>query len=146
MGFGKADEESVRISVSRRKANIFIDSGKVDTTGSFTVFGQIFSALEYKGYKSMSPFRKLSLDSQPYKLTFLGEGGIDVGGLFRDSLVNMATELMSPTLRLLTPSPNNKNDFGNYRECFILNSQVRSPTHLKLLYYLGGMLGFNIMT
>ena len=53
---------------------------------------------------------------------------------------------MSPVLRLLRRSPNNMNDFGNYRECFILNSEARSPTHQKLLFWLGGMLAFNIMT
>ena len=90
LGFGDDDGQQVRVSASRRKADIFIDSGKVDVTGSFTVFGQIFTAIEKKGYENLSNFRMTRLDSMPYKLTFLGEGGIDVGGLFRDSLVNIA--------------------------------------------------------
>ena len=53
---------------------------------------------------------------------------------------------MSPVLRLLSPTANNKNDFGNYRECFILNSEARSPSHLKLLFRLGGLLAFNIIS
>jgi len=53
---------------------------------------------------------------------------------------------MSPVLPLLTKTPNNKNDAGNYRECFILNSTARSPTYLRMLRYLGGLLAFNILS
>ena len=54
---------------------------------------------------------------------------------------------MNPAvLPLLAKSPNNKNDHGNNRECFIINSEARSPTYLKLLHYLGGLLAFNVLS
>ena len=91
LGFGKDENHKpVHVSVSRRKANIFNDSGKVDTTGSFTVFGQVFSALESQGYGSLQNFRQTKLDAQPFKIKFVGERSIDVGGPFRDSLFNIS--------------------------------------------------------
>ena len=47
---------------------------------------------------------------------------------------------------MLSKTQNNKTDFGNYRECFILNSQARSPIHHKMFKYLGALLGFSIST
>jgi len=69
---------------------MFADSGKVDETGSFTVFGQIVSQLEQRGYSDLRNFRLTGIDEKCFKLKFLGEGGIDAGGLFRDALVNIA--------------------------------------------------------
>lgn len=142
-----ASDSEHKIPVSRRKALMFAESGRLDETGSFTIFGQIVSNLEQEGYDDLRNFKLLGVDHQCFKIQFLGEGGIDAGGLFRDVLVNIAQELMSPeVLPLLARSPNNKNDHGNYRECFILNSTARSPTYLKLLRYLGGLLAFNLLT
>ena len=107
--------------VSRRKAMDFADSGRVDHNGTLTVFGQIITELE-KEDSDMSNFRKKGTDKKCFSVKFLGEGGEDAGGLFRDCLVNIAQELESPALPLLIKSPNNKNDHGNFRECFILNS------------------------
>lgn len=71
---------------------------------------------------------------------------MDWGGLFRDALVNVAEELESPVLPILMKTPNNKNDFGNNRECYMVSSNARSPTHLKMFKYLGALLAYNIMT
>ena len=86
------------------------------------------------------------MDTKCFKISFAGEGGLDHGGLFRDALVNVAQELESPVLPILMKTPNNKNDFGNNRECYMVSSNARSPTHLKMLKYLGALLGYNIMT
>ena len=61
-------------------------------------------------------------------------------------MVNIAQELESPSLPLLVKTQNNKTDFGNYRECFILNSQARSPVHHRMFKYLGAFLGYCIST
>ena len=94
----------------------------------------------------MHNFIKLDIENKCFELKFLGEGGIDAGGLFRDCLVNITQELEALTLPLLQKTPNNKSDFGNYRECFILNSQARSPVHLKMFKFLGALIGFSILS
>lgn len=56
------DRDMAEVEVSRRKALMFIDSGKTDDTGSFTVFGQIVTQLESKGYAHLRSFRKFGID------------------------------------------------------------------------------------
>lgn len=94
----------------------------------------------------MENFQKTDVEVKCFECKFLGEGGIDAGGLFRDALVNISNELQSGVLPLLTKTPNNKNDSGSYRECFILNPHARSPVHLKMFKYFGALLGFSILT
>lgn len=71
---------------------------------------------------------------------------MDLGGPFRDSLVNIGQELESSVLPLLIKSPNNRTECGTYRECFVLNPEANSPTHLEMLHFLGCIIGFGIMS
>ena len=47
---------------------------------------------------------------------------------------------------LLIKSPNNKNDHGTNRDCFILNPTSTSPSHLEMYKYLGGFIAFGILS
>ena len=93
------------VYISRRKAMMFADSGNVDHMGTSTVFGQIVTNLDLmyaeEPEKEMKNFCKRKVDKKCFKVHFLGEGGEDAGGLFRDCLVDIAAELMSPVLPLL---------------------------------------------
>lgn len=86
------------------------------------------------------------MDARCWYAEFKGEGSIDAGGPFRDSLDNIASELESTALPLLIKSPNNRNDHGSNRDCFILNPSARSPTHLEMFKFFGALLSFHICT
>lgn len=60
--------------------------------------------------------------------------------------MNMVKELETGVMPLLTKSPNNSNEFGSNRECFILDFTSKSPTHLELFKFVGGMIAFGIMS
>ena len=94
----------------------------------------------------MASFRKNSVDERCYRIKFLGEGSIDAGGPFRDSLVNIVTEMEEGLVPLLIKSPNNKNDHGTNRDCFILNPASTSPAHLEMFKYLGAFIAFGILS
>jgi hypothetical protein len=49
---------------------------------------------------------------------------------------------MSPVLPLLIKSPNNKNDFGNHRDCYILSPANTTPDTELMYKMLGGIIGF----
>lgn len=132
-------------NISRRKAMMFADSGKTDHNGSQTVFGQIITTLD-ASQPNMENFRKKGREVKCFSITFMGEGGIDAGGLFRDCLTNISQELESNVLPLLIKTPNNKNEYGNNRECFILNSRSTSARHQKMFKYFGALLGFSILS
>ena len=94
----------------------------------------------------MSNFRQKSIDDRAYRCEFKGEGSIDVGGPFRDSLVNIANELEDGVLPLLIKSPNNRNDHGTNRDCYILNPESSSPAHLEMYKFVGAFIAFGILS
>ena len=71
---------------------------------------------------------------------------MDYGGPFRDALVNISNELESGVLPLLIKTPNNRSEVGTNRECFLLNPEANSPTHLEMLHFLGCIIGYGIMS
>lgn len=79
-------------------------------------------------------------------MDFQGEGSIDVGGPYRDSVDNMTMELETEVLPLLIKTANNRNDHGLNRDCFMLNPSSRSPTHLEMFKFLGAFISFCIMS
>jgi len=54
-----------------------------------------------------------------FKVRFVGEGGIDSGGLYRECFSEICKELMNPALGILIPCPNSKNDAGRNRDTFV---------------------------
>jgi len=85
-------------------------------------------------------------DAQAFSANFLGEGSIDVGGPFRETLSNVVEEIESDALPLLIKTPNNRNDHGTERECYMPNPASQTPTHQELFVLMGHFLGFAIRT
>lgn len=121
----KTEEGSVKIL--RRKAFYFGNSGQVDNEGKFTIFGQAFQQMRLEKEPYMS-FKKNRVDEKVFNVTFAGEGSQDAGGPFRDCITNMCKELQSESLPLLIRTANNKNNHGQFRECWIPNPSSRSPS------------------
>ena len=68
--------------------------------------------MKKSGENALKCFRVNNVDSQIMKVEFKGEGSIDAGGPYRDTLTNICKELQSSILPLLIPTPNNKNNHG----------------------------------
>jgi len=49
-------------------------------------------------------------------------------------------------LPLLIPSPNNRNDHGGYRDCYIINPASTAPAHINMYKRLGGIFAFSFMS
>ena len=94
----------------------------------------------------MSHFRHSSVDEKCYSIKYLGEGSIDAGGPFRESLVNIVDEMEAGLVPLMIKSPNNRNDHGTNRDCYILNPTSTSPAHLEMYKYLGGYIAYGILS
>ena len=134
------------INVNRRRAMVFADEGNIDHEGRHSIYGQVIQQLKEKGPSNLNNFRKKNVDGRIYRINFKGEGSIDAGGPFRDSLVNIVQEMESGLVPLLIKSPNNRNDSGSDRECFILNPSSKSPAHLEMYKYLGAFIAFGILS
>ena len=133
------------VTVSRRKAFDFGESGQVDHKGEKTIFGQTFQQVK-RSHPNFANFKQKSTDKRCWKINFRGEGSMDYGGPFRDSLVNISRELETGVLPLLIKTPNNRTEVGTNRECFLLNPEANSPTHLDMFHFLGCIIGYGIMS
>lgn len=97
-------------------------------------------------YNDLNNFRKRDTDGRIYRINFKGEGSIDAGGPFRDSLVNIVTEMEQGLVPLLIKSANNRNDHGSNRDCFVLDPASKSPAHLEMYKYLGAFIAFGVLS
>lgn len=114
------------------------DKGKVDDRGEWSIFGTVFKKVKDTVYKSL---QKSSSSSKAWRANFTGEGSIDGGGPFRESIENIIDELQSATLPLLIPTQNNKNDHGLNKDCWTINPSSTSPHHLEMYKFFGAMIG-----
>ncbi|TNV74071.1 hypothetical protein FGO68_gene5475 [Halteria grandinella] len=136
--------ERFELTIRRRKAIAFAESGECDHEGTKSIFGQIVQALIQGGERAISAFRINNVDEQVLRVEFKGEGSIDAGGPYRETLTNICKELMSGVLPLLIPTPNNKNNHGQNRESWMLNPSSTTQVHLQLFKYFGLFLGMAI--
>jgi hypothetical protein len=82
---------------------------------------------------------------QFWEVTFDGEGGIDYGGLFRDSLREICGELQCQgSLDLILPCPNNKYMIAAHQDKWILNSERTSGRDLSEYAFIGRILSASI--
>ena len=133
------------IRVNRRKAFEFYDQGNIDHEGKNSIYGQIITQLK-NHYPDMSNFRHNTVDERCYRINFAGEGSIDAGGPFRDSLVNIVDEMQSGAAPLFIKTPNNRNDHGANRDCYMLDPASTGPGHIEMFKYLGGFIAFGILS
>lgn len=110
----RTDGESISIQIVRKKAQDFAQSGQVDLKGEHTIFAQVMKKLEAARYLGL---RINNSDKKAWFVKYIGEGGIDDGGLFRDCLTEMCNELRHQVqtdpkvlclLPLLVPTKNNQ--------------------------------------
>lgn len=135
----QTDYGDTQIAVKRRVIKRLKDEGKVDHKGEMSMFGQIRKKMKENNYQTM---RKNDADSQAWRINFIGEGSIDAGGPYRESITNMCDEMMSSFLPLFIPSQNNKNDHGQNRDCWTINPASTSPVHLEMYEFVGALMGF----
>ena len=128
------------ITIDRPKAARYRNKKLVDVEGQFSIFGQIYramSAVPNTGYRNVERI---------YKVNYRGEGSIDAGGPYNESLSNMCDELTSSFLRLLIPTSNNTNNMGEYRDAWQINPSASTQTDLSLFKFLGKLMGASIRT
>lgn len=106
-----------------------------------SVFLQIYR--ELRGQKLHFRWNKWKYD-QWWEVKFVGEGIIDQGGGFRDSLAELADELcplddsIPETLPYLIKTPNHREKNGDFLDCFIPNPGC---DELHMFRWLGVLMG-----
>ncbi|CAI2362161.1 unnamed protein product [Moneuplotes crassus] len=110
----------------------------VDHNAEWTVFAKTMNMCKNKDYACL---RVDKSNKSAWKAKFLGEGSIDEGGPYRETISNICDELHSQYLPLLIPTQNNKNDHGFGRDLWTLNPSATSPIHLEMYKFMGALIG-----
>ena len=79
--------------------------------------------------------QKSSEDGGPYgvwTVKFKDESGIDQGGLFRDSITTIFTELEAVHVQMLVPCPNRRMSAAISNDKFVPNPSYVSARHLEM--------------
>jgi len=140
-GFGTMNNQP-RLVINRIKAANAKLSGK-DPSGQTSIFGQIFTQLRGMRYED---FQKSKKDEQVWIVQFLGEGSIDVGGPYRESITNICSDLMSDATPLFIRSPNGRNSVGLNREKWVVNPSSNTQLHLEMYESVGVLMGIALRT
>ena len=134
------------LKIDRFKANNFYDkcnenSEKIpDVELKETIFGQLFNY--FKTY-SGEEFR-IRKNSRFFRVDFQGEGAIDAGGPYHETISLMCNELQSDYLDLFIKTPNNKNNLGELRDKFIANPNANKNIYKNAYEFLGKFFGMAI--
>ncbi|KAA0163733.1 hypothetical protein FNF28_04123 [Cafeteria roenbergensis] len=108
-----------------------------------TIFGQMFTALRSADFES---FRNCKPGAQAWAVDLAGEGSIDVGGAFRETLDEAAQELSSGKTVLFLRCPNGRGDFGQNREKVLPSPSASSAMHLEMFRFVGFLMGLALRT
>ncbi|RLN74498.1 hypothetical protein BBJ28_00009530, partial [Nothophytophthora sp. Chile5] len=108
-----------------------------------SVFAQAFDQLQ-----PLQPALLRGAD-RAFKCQFVGEFGDDFGGLYRECLAQLSSELQTRTtlLPVLRPCPNALLGTGENRELFVPNAQLRlHPRRVQMAEFLGKLAGVAVRT
>jgi hypothetical protein len=91
----------------------------------------------------LTNFWTTEIDYRPWKSEFIGEAGIDAGGLFRETVTMLTSDLLdgSPT-GLGVLCPNGKFNVGQNREKVLLRASATHPMQLSMLEIVGRLIGY----
>lgn len=68
------------------------------------------------------------------------------GGVYREALDNMVTELESPSVPVLVKCPNGVDSAGENRDTWLVSPSLHTDMHYKMLRFLGQLMGIAIRT
>lgn len=84
----------------------------VSTNYNVTLIAQMVNI-----YQNPAHFRDYT--DKPWEVHFMNEVGIDAGGPARELVSELALDICSPNCGLVIPTPNSRNEVGQYRDCVI---------------------------
>ena len=117
-----------------------------------TTFGQIFSAVN-----GAEP-RRLRIsggEGRVWRANFVGEGSIDAGGPYRESLSDATNDVHLPHLGLFLPCANHKSGLSgdvdgmggiHNMDKYVPNPSRRKPLHVQMYVFVGKLMGIAMRT
>ncbi|CAM9123344.1 unnamed protein product [Choristocarpus tenellus] len=135
--------DCVCVTLDNVKAMTSRDKEEKDLTSSQCVFVQAYHQLHNKDPQLL---RNVWDGGRVFQVTFVGEEGVDAGGVFREGVSRMVEDLFSPNFNLLIQCPNGRQATGQNNEKYVPNPQHTSPLALNMLHFVGRLMGVSMRT
>jgi hypothetical protein len=120
-----------------------------ETRRGKTIFTQVLKQLKPFDYKNLIK-KDLTENQRPFRTYFISEGGVDDGGLMRETFAEICKELVTDSLPVLAPTANRSAGVGELRDCFVLNPNcgkgLYAEEEQEMLYFLGVLIGYAILS
>ena len=134
------------VNINRFKANQFYEkfnesSEKIpDIELNETIFGQLFQNFKNTNGNQFV----LQKNERLFRAELLGEGAIDAGGPYHETISFMCIELQSDYINLFVKTANNKYNIGELRDKFIVNPDSNKIIQQKAYEFIGKMMAMSI--
>lgn len=133
---------NVGITLDNMRAMTAQDKGIVDPESSECIFVQAFHELH--GQPDTLWRGKLDNKQKLFAVKYMGEDGMDWGGVFRDAVNRMVEDLCSPRLDLLTLCPNGRIQDGINTDAYLPNPRHTSPRTMAMFEFVGKLMAMSL--
>nr|CCA25867.1 HECT E3 ubiquitin ligase putative [Albugo laibachii Nc14] len=141
---GESSMTNARITLDRLQALESRDDREVEPSISGCFFAQAFRQLH-----DVNPAvfrRKIDSKGRLFNVKFLGEEGVDWGGVYREGTNSMVDDLFSAHFNLFVLCPNGQHDTGANRSMYLPNSKCDSPVAMQMFEFVGKLMGISLRT
>jgi hypothetical protein len=129
------------ILLDNNSAMLSRDNEEFEPTNSNCCFVQAFRSLH-----NSDPvlFRHIFADDRVMQINFVGESGIDAGGVFREGVAVMAADLFSDHFNLFILCPNGQHETYHNCDKFVPNPKHTSPLALEMFEFTGKLMAMSL--
>jgi hypothetical protein len=132
---------AIGLNLDHAKKTMSQDKGDRDPANSQCVFAQAFhQASRVSGNQVYRQADRI------FSVTFVGEAGIDAGGVSREALTEMVGDLHAPDFNLFVLCPNGVHKVGTNLDKYLPNSGATSPLAISMFEFVGKLMGVSLRT
>ena len=132
---------AVGLHLDHAKKTMSQDKGTREPANSQCVFAQAFhQASRVSGNQVYRQADRI------FSVSFVGEAGIDAGGVSREALTEMVGDLHAPDFNLFVLCPNGVHKVGTNLDKYLPNSGATSPLAISMFEFVGKLMGVSLRT
>jgi hypothetical protein len=134
----------ISMNLDHQKKTHSEDCGNNDPAVSQSIFAQAF----HQSLRATPmQFRTNENAARVFSVNFVGEAGIDAGGVFRDAITEIVGDLHSPEhINLFMLCPNGIHKINSNMDKYIPNPKATSPLAIQMFEFVGKLMGVSLRT
>lgn len=132
------------LTLDNTKAFSSRDKAERDPTNSQNCFVQAYRQLHSK---DSAAFRFTASSDRVFQTSFVGEAGIDAGGVYREAMTRIVEDLLSEHFNLLLLCPNAQQAVHSNMDKYVPNPHhASSPLALSMFEFIGKLMALSVRT